>query len=115
MYAENPAVIDAMFALSQHWYVGKYEQKLFDSAYFGSSAGSPETFLWVIVSDEQKQDLITRRPLRKALRELNNQLMQELEEPIKTLGGQRPNISLVRESRLDALFRWSQSKNLDLW
>lgn len=89
------------------------QQELCLEAKFGSSASSKESFMWIIVSDEQAEAL-RRSPLRRTLRRLTNQFITDIEKPLKILEGQRPKVALVRESRLNSLYRWTQTQGLDL-
>lgn len=106
------AVWEAISSIAEYSLDGK-AQGLLENTHFGSSKDGKESFVWVVVSDEQRKNL-QKRPFRKALNQLTDRLMEDLEEPLTVTGGRRPKIAFVRESHVDRLFRWIEARKLDV-
>lgn len=91
-------------AQAHHWAEG-LDAELFNNAYFRSTYGRPETYLWIEVSNDQRRAL-KHASVRRRLRRLNEAYLTESDPHHQVLGLSRPFITLVRESRIPRLNTW---------
>ncbi len=77
---------------------------------YGSSLKSSETYVWVVMSEEQ-QERLKSSSVRKNLRRLTGTMFEQMVEPLQALGLNRPFVSIVREDRVSSLNKWAAKKD----